>query len=91
MSVYLISYDLRNPGRNYEPLWGRLRDWKAQRVLESLWLLQTASSASVIRDDLKAYIDLNDLLFVAKLNGETAWTSLLPSGADWLRTHFAKP
>ncbi|MEA3049945.1 MAG: hypothetical protein QOG84_1781 [Sphingomonadales bacterium] len=90
MPVYAISYDLRNPGRNYEPLWGRLRDWKAQRVLESLWVIDTTSTAVTIRDDLKLYIDANDRVFVARLSGETAWNSLQPGGAAWLLARFSK-
>jgi hypothetical protein len=90
MSVFVISYDLRNPGRNYDPLWSRLKDWKAQAALESVWFIDTASSASTIRDDLKLYIDANDRVFVARLVGETAWTSLRPGAAEWLHARFSK-
>ena len=88
MAVYLVSYDLRNPGRNYAPLWARLVDWKAQRALESLWLMDTAASAVTIRDDLKQYIDLNDRILITKLAGETAWTTLQAGASEWLHAHF---
>lgn len=28
MTVYAVSYDLKKPGRNYQPLWDRLAQWK---------------------------------------------------------------
>jgi hypothetical protein len=78
MTAYIVSYDLKKPGRDFQPLWDRLAQWKATRVLESLWLIDTNPDwAIAIRDDLKQYIDGNDWLFVARLNGETAWTGSL--------------
>ena len=76
MTVYIASYDLRKPGRNYDALYRRLADWKALRVLESVWAIYTTSNAKTIRDDLKRYIDSGDGLLVAKLAGEAAWESL---------------
>jgi hypothetical protein len=82
MTVYAVSYDLRNPGRNYQPLWDRLADWRAFRILESFWLIDAnPNSAVAIRDDLKQRIDANDGLFVAALAGESAWINLKP-GSD---------
>jgi hypothetical protein len=89
MTVYVVSYDLRQPGRNYQPLWDRLAAWKAIRILESLWVIDTESKAAVIRDDLKSYIDSNDGLFVAGLTGETAWHKLKGQSDQFLTKRFA--
>ena len=57
MTVYAVSYDLKKPGRNYQPLWDRLAQWKAVRVLESFWVIDTnPSSAAALRDDLKQHV-----------------------------------
>jgi hypothetical protein len=32
MTVYVVNYDLRKPGRNYQPLWDRLAAWKVHVV-----------------------------------------------------------
>lgn len=89
MSAYEVCYDLRQPGRNYESLWARLRAWGAVRVLESCWVVPEAASASALRDDLQAFIDANDGLFVAGLTGETAWAKLKGSSEQFLRQKFA--
>ncbi len=91
MTVYAVSYDLKKPGRNYQPLWDRLAQWKAVRVLESFWVIDTnPSSAAALRDDLKQHVDVNDWLFVAGLTGETAWTgSLWGLSAEYLLKRFS--
>ena len=33
--LYLVSYDLRVPGRNYQPVWDELKRLGAVRVLAS--------------------------------------------------------
>lgn len=77
---FAVSYDLRNPQRNYEPLWKRLGEWKAQRVLDSFWIIEWDSSCVAIRDDLAKYVDSDDGLLVAALTGEAAWTKLNDDG-----------
>lgn len=76
MAVFLVSYDLRKPTRDYQPLYDRLKAWKAIRPLESVWIINWDTSAAKIRDDLKAHIDANDGLLVTKLAAEAAWSTL---------------
>jgi hypothetical protein len=90
MTVKAVSYDLTKPGRNYQSLWDRLGQWKAVRVLESFWLIDTASSAEAVRNDLRKHIDANDGLFVAALSGETAWHNLKPGSDQYLLKRFGK-
>lgn len=91
VAVYIVSYDLRSPGRNYQALWTRLGEWSAQRALESLWLIDTPCTAAQIRDDLRNHVDINDRIFVAKLTGESAWTSLQGAAAAWIHHRFSNP
>ncbi len=88
MGVYLVSYDLRKPGKDYQPLWNRLEDWKAVRLLESVWVINAAASVTAvqIRDDLLSRIDQNDGLLVAKLAGEAAWNNLQGSSGQTLKS-----
>ncbi len=90
MAVYAVSYDLRAPGRNYEPLWERLRQYTHAKALESYWLVDTTWSATQVRDDLKRLVDANDMILVAQLAGEAAWTTLLPGAAKFLQDRFGK-
>lgn len=74
MAAYLVTYDLRNPQRDYSKLYTRLNAWRALQVLESVHVINSDSSTSAsLRADLAGYVDSNDGLFVAKLTGEAAW------------------
>lgn len=83
MGVYLVTYDLRQPGRNYEPLYQELRSYTHCHELESVWLIDTTQRASAIREGLRAKIDANDALFVAELREH--WASRNYDCADWLK------
>lgn len=83
--VYEITYDLRNPGRDYSKLTEAIRslgDWA--HPLESVWVVQTHSSSAQIRDHLRQYMDANDGLLVARLSGEAAWMGLNADVGKWL-------
>lgn len=83
MPAYLVSYDLRNPHRDYSRLYTRLKDWGALRILESDYLIAHAKTNCIeIRDDLSKYIDNDDGLFVAHLTGEAAWRALRCADQD---------
>jgi hypothetical protein len=59
-----LSYDLRNPGKNYEPLWDELKRFAGRRVLESLWEFRSDHSPAQLREHFKRFIDANDGLLV---------------------------
>ncbi|SFH56410.1 hypothetical protein SAMN05216299_1232 [Nitrosospira sp. Nsp14] len=82
MAVYLVTYDLKAPGRNYDPVYDYLRGFIHCKGLESVWLIQTALSSLDIRDKLMSLIDSNDVIFVARLS--TTWGSYRYSCANWL-------
>jgi len=74
---YLVSYDLDQPGQNYEILIGRLKQYNAKRVLYSQWVLQTTLTAIQLRDDLKAYVDSNDRLLITRVTNDWASYNLM--------------
>lgn len=76
MSKMLISYDLRKPGRNYQPLYDRLDAWGAKRTLESVWVLNANVSEQALRDDLLRFVDSNDGMLVVGLDGSAAWSNI---------------
>lgn len=88
MSVYIVSYDLRAPGRDYDTLYQRLQTYTHCKALESVWLLDTPRTAAEIRDNLRPVMDGNDLLLVAKLEGQSAWTTLKPGAGQFLIDRF---
>ena len=83
MAIYLVTYDLRQPGRSYTPVHEYLKRYTYCKGLESVWFLDTAVPAAKIRDELKTLVDANDRIFVSRLQGE--WASLNLPCSDWLK------
>lgn len=89
MALYSITYDLTNPGRDYETLTGAIKNygyWWHQTG--SVWVIYANNtSTAIIRDYLKQFIDRNDKLFVAKLTGEWAAVGFTQEEYDWLKSN----
>lgn len=86
MKIYSISYDLRQPGRNYSNLYDRIKllDSSCQHPLESNWFIRSTKSAETIYDFLRPYIDDNDLLFVAEINSENKQGWMVRTFWNWI-------
>lgn len=88
MACYIVSYDLRQPGRNYNALYEALRTYNQwARVNESVWAIVTPSSAVQVRDHLAQHVDANDRLFVIKSGVEAAWRNSICK-SEWLKENL---
>lgn len=88
--IYLISYDLRKPGRDYAALHQAIKQFATYyHCLESVWIVESRSTAIQIRDQLIRCLDPNDALLVVKLDGEAAWFGLPSAGSNWLQSALA--
>jgi CRISPR/Cas system-associated endoribonuclease Cas2 len=87
---FIVSYDLRQPGRNYAALAAVLVALGAVRVLESVWVLPSSPhSAQAIHTLLAQHIDYNDQLLVARLSGEAAWSNSIAAPlTTWLHQNL---
>jgi hypothetical protein len=87
MNVYCVSYDLKKPGQDYEPLYEQLKKslgwW---HYLDSTWLISTFEDAQTLASRLLSVIDANDRLLVIRVSNERqGW---LPKDAwDWIALH----
>lgn len=93
MTVYEISYDLSNPGQDYEGLHEAIENvGDSLHALESYWLVDASNtSTSDIRDELKGELDTNDQLVVTKIqqSGGGRWaTSSASEVHEWLEDHL---
>ena len=87
--TYCVSYDLRQPGRDYSALYRLLRSYPSWcHVMESYWLIQTADSATTVRDAVANVVDQNDRIFVAVTAAPAAWQGLSDDVSEWLRTNL---
>jgi len=91
MAVYQISYDLQNPGQDYEDLYDGIKNLGSwTHILESTWLVDCdVDSAGDVRDELKPKIDANDKLFVTKISDGWSWgTSFSDDSTSWIQEHL---
>lgn len=86
MAVFIVSYDLRQPGQNYPNLIPALSKMAACRCLQSVWLIEASATAQALHHTLKAYMDQNDGLIVVEIPQTSGWwaSGLLNQCADWL-------
>lgn len=84
MAKYIINYDLRKPGRNYDDLYKALNSFNNIHPMESCWIIKSANSTYYIKNYLLTKIDSNDKLFVSKLDD---WESLnlTQTEVNWLK------
>ena len=85
--VYVVSYDLRKPDRNYEDLIRELKSfgtWWHQT--SSVWIIVTSKTAVEVRDYLKQFIDINDKLFVSRISNNWAATGFSEQEYNWVKS-----
>jgi hypothetical protein len=79
MALYLISYDISEKDSfEYGPLWQRLRDIGATKILYSEWIIIDAVSKSrSIYDQIAPLTQKKDRLLVQEITKDATWDSLL--------------
>ncbi len=91
MKLFLISYDLKQPGRNYTDLYELIKtlagenSW--QHPLESTWVIKVPDSVTVdlVTNRLRAVMDAKDSVFVVDITGKPYQGWLLKSFWDWMK------
>lgn len=84
-----VNYDLRKPGRNYEPVYDYLKSFSAwSRPLGSLWLVRTSKSAVTVRNELKRLVDGNDRVITFDVTGDSWATNFSDAQTTWMHNHM---
>jgi hypothetical protein len=87
-SVLLISYDLINPGQNYEQLMKLIKNYGSwARLGGSAYLISTEQTPVQVRDSLKSVLDENDKLFVGVSPRPSAWVGLPDDVSNWIHAN----
>lgn len=87
--IYLITYDLHGPGRDYSNLYSEIKslgNW--WHYLDSTWFVSSELGAGAIRDSLKSKIDSNDEILVVEIGKSWASYNLDTEGVTWLKQHI---
>lgn len=86
--LHLISYDLRQPGRNYEPVYKAIKAASTGvwcRPLESVYIIESGLSPDDIYKRIRPLIDSSDRFLVAEITDNIAWY-LDAKVSDYLET-----
>jgi hypothetical protein len=71
MAVFIVSYDLRKPDFDYKPLYAALDKIGAKHVQDSVWGVNSTSTAEVVFDYLWQHMhNEKDRLFVITFDKE---------------------
>ena len=69
MNVFMISYDLKNPNRNYDKLYEVIRSFGGYcHALDSMWFISTYFTKEYVFTKLALVLDENDSFFVNELS-----------------------
>lgn len=90
MNTYLISYDLRAPGKDYTPLIAYLKKYATwAKPLESVWFVKSPLEATGVRDEIRTQIDTNDGLLVVDVTKDgAAWVNLGDQVTNWIKANL---
>lgn len=87
--AYLISYDLRQPGRDYSGLQAAIEGLGPHiHCLESVWIVAHFGPSTVIESKLRPFLDVNDKLIVVAMSKD--WTTYhfnTITEVSWLRQY----
>lgn len=80
-----VSYDLINPGQNYEKVIERVKQlgtWA--KVHQSYWYVNSSRTASQAVDYIKPVLDANDKVYVVDATNNNAAWNVLPANVSQL-------
>ncbi len=84
-NCYIVTYDLINPGRNYDGLLQTLKNNYAwARLGGSSYLILSDQSAVEIRNNLTQLIAHGDTLYVGLMSDVAAWYGLSDEVSNWI-------
>ncbi|WP_155723772.1 SinR family protein [Brucella anthropi] len=90
MTTYSISYDLSNPGRDYNNLISKIKElgngWC--HASESFWFINSNLTCPQIRNALVKVIDSNDKLVVNSVGNNWATNGVSKEVNEWLRSNW---
>ncbi len=86
--VLIVSYDLVNPGTNYETLLKLIKGYGSwARLGGSAYLIQADQTPTQVRDHLSSALDENDKLYVGVAPRPSAWRGMPDAVSNWIQTN----
>ena len=84
--IYIVSYDLIEPGQKYEELIELIKqDGKWARLGGSAYLVVSDATAVELRERYKEALNGNDKLYVGRVSTPAAWYGMPESVSKWIK------
>lgn len=85
--LILITYDLKQPDRNYEPLYLAIKQCgdKWWHYMDSVWLVHTNLNPQQCFDRLRLSLDENDYVLVLDITRQQRQGWLPKDAWDWVK------
>jgi hypothetical protein len=88
--IHIVAYDLKSPNDTPEDYTRMIAAIKEDfsswcHIEQSVWVVDTTMTAAEVRDHLKTVLNINDVLFVARLNGNWASWNFGEQRNTWLK------
>lgn len=85
--VYCVSYDLKNPGRDYNSLVEAIKTYGTWwHQTGSVWIIVSQKPSTTVRDELMRHLDQNDKLFVVTLKKDWAAVGFNENEYNWMKS-----
>lgn len=87
--INLITYDLKQPDRNYEALYESIKQCGTTwwHYLDSIWLVRTELNPSQCYDRIRPNIDENDSMFIVEITGQQRQGWLPKDAWEWIKNN----
>ena len=89
MTAFIVSYDLSQPGQNYERVLQAIKSYHNwARLGGSAYIIIADASAVDIRDRILQELDSNDKLYVGVVKAPAAWYGMSDEVSNWLQKNL---
>lgn len=69
---YLVTYDLKRSGQNYDGLINAIEAYPHKHIMQSVWFIKSSLPAGEIFNHLGGQIDNNDSLLIIEVSSNRA-------------------
>ncbi|KZY94216.1 MULTISPECIES: hypothetical protein [unclassified Erythrobacter] len=88
MAYFAVSYQL-NKNKDYQKLWDEMARLGGHKAMRSFYLLElTNETAASVKNHLAAFVDDDDMIFVARMDAKPSSHQCYKGTHKWIEDRF---
>jgi hypothetical protein len=93
MAVYLVTYDLKQGSgtHDYADLYKAFDKLECVKILYSVYLVSTTSTASEVDQYFRTFMDPKDRIWVSEVHKDEYAGRVMTPGVQWLKNNPPQP